>query len=97
MLNEIMKMLQWLGEEVEYAIFQENDGSTYVQVNTNDFIGFTEDWDEKYRDVDYTKIDQAKKFLKHKAVECYCPDDDLYEWYYFSDCTVCWGATSYDI
>ena len=96
MLQEIMEMLQWLAEEVEYSIVPNGHGFSMVYIDTDDFAGFTEDWDEEYRDVDYAKIHRAKELLEHEAVE-YDYSDDLYEWYYFSDCTVCWGATSYDI
>ena len=95
MLNEIKEMLTWLGEEVEWQIVPQR-GFTMVYIDTDDFVGFTEDWDEEYRDVDYAKIHRAKELLEHEAIE-YDYSDDLYEWYHFSDCTVRWGATSYDI
>jgi hypothetical protein len=94
MLKEIREMLGWLDEDVQWYLVPQQ-GFTTVYIDTNDFVGFDEDWDEEWRDVDYTKIYCAKELLKHESIECDC--SDMYEWYHFSDCSVCWGATSYDI
>ncbi len=84
MLHEIMQMLIWLGEGVEWSIVPQNNKFAMVYVTD---IYFTEDDLPTVTDNGRTYC--AKELLEHEAIE-YDYSDDCREWYYFSDCTVCW-------
>lgn len=84
MLHEIMQMLIWVGEGIEWSIVPQNNKFAMVYVDT-------------YRDAnglptveDDGRAFRALELLEHEAIEYDYSDDDR-EWYYFEDCTVCWG------
>lgn len=87
---EILKMLNDLGDDA--YVYERGDD---ISVDLNDFEGFDENWSEIMRDYDNPKkVQQALDTLQRTAI---IVEHDYYTTYYFKDCSVIVGYTSFDI
>lgn len=87
---EILKMLNDLGDDA--YVYERGDD---ISVDLNDFEGFDENWSEIMRDYDNPKkVQQALDTLQRTAI---IVEHDYYTTYYFEDCSVIVGYTSFDI
>lgn len=67
----------------------------HIDLTIEDFEGFSEDWEEIYRDfVDEDAVDEVLEWLREQADFV---DGDFYHYYHFGDIVVEVGYTSYDI
>ena len=72
--------------------FTEED--RFFDVTLNDFVGFTDDWDEIYRDYkDAEMVDALFEVLNRADSN----DGKFYTTYRFADCSLRLGYSSYDI
>lgn len=88
--TEILKMLNDLGDDA--YVYEHGDD---ISVDLNDFEGFDDNWSEIMRDYDNPKkVQQALDTLQRTAI---IVEHDYYTTYYFEDCSVIVGYTSFDI
>lgn len=89
-MNKLIDLLKLCGEDVDVHIFNTN-----VEVTFNDFLGFTEDWEEITRNFLYpTAVNNVFQYLADNGV---LTSDDLYKVYSLDDYTITVGYASYDI
>ena len=92
MTIEMMKeQLNALCEDIS---FWEWDDENKLDVTVEDFVGFDEDWDEVYADID---DDAVEKMIEWLESHCDSHEGDLYHYYTFGDLVVCLGWASFDI
>lgn len=65
-----------------------------ISVTVQDFEGFDEEWHEVFRDYDDEAVDEMLEWLE---AHCDHHDGDFYVYFYFEDCEVRVGYTSFDI
>ena len=88
--TEILKMLNDLGDDA--YVYEHGDD---ISVDLNDFEGFDDNWSEIMRDYNNPKkVQQALDTLQRTAI---IVEHDYYTTYYFEDCSVIVGYTSFDI
>ena len=85
----VLKKLKKLGADVEVDVREDK-----IIVNVRDFDGFTEDWEEIYRDYDKEAVGEFLEWLEEQCSKSY---GDLYEYYEFDGFTVEVGYDSFDI
>lgn len=92
-LIELAKTLQNDISVDEYMDIEEN--IPIIDITVNDFEGFTDDWEEEYRELDNPAgVDALQELLEKHYVS---KEDNLYTVYYMEGYKVIWGYTSFDI
>ena len=90
MKTTILKMLEKLGEDVDYYEYPSGN----IEITINDFEGFTDDYDEIFRDYNEIAVEELLEWLKQNSVQF---TDDYYLKYTFEGFIVTVGYRSYDI
>jgi hypothetical protein len=90
MKDTILKMLNNLKDDVTFYIYKD-----IIHVTIDDWVGFDDDYQEIFRD--YTDPDGVDKLLNYLDKYNLCTKGDLYTTYYFQDCIVKVGYSSFDI
>ena len=94
MLEKLLKMLEKLGEDVDYCIREIEGKKPEVVITVNDFEGFDEDWSEVMREYDADAMQTVIDWLEENCISAV---DDFYSCYYFEEFDVELGYASYDI
>lgn len=94
MLEMLLKMLEELGEDVSFDLFDYEDEDSVLYVTVEDFEGFDEDWCEIMREYD---VDAIQKVIAWLEEHCVSQEDCYSIYYYFEGFEVRFGYASYDI
>ncbi len=86
----MMTTIESLGEDADLWV----SGNT-LNVDLNDFEGFTSDWDEIDRE--YDDPEAVNAFLEMLGAECTSQEGDFYITFHFDGFDVVLGYASFDI
>ena len=90
MYNKLISLVDACGNDVDF--YQE---SNKFYITFQDFLGFTDDWEEEMRDYDNpAEVAYLKNWLRHTCIK---KEEDFYTTYFFKDFSVQVGYASYDI
>ena len=94
MMEKLLKMLEELGEDVSFDLFEHEDEDSILYVTVEDCEGFNEDWCEVEREYDADAVQTVIAWLETNCVSC----KDCYSiYYYFEGFVVHFSYASYDI
>lgn len=94
MLEMLLKMLEELGEDVSFDLFEHEEEDSVLYVTVEDCEGFDENWSEIMREYDADAIQVVVAWLEEHCVS----REDCYSIYYqFEGFEVRFGYASYDI
>lgn len=94
--NTLIELAETLERDVSvYVYLDMEENIPVVDITIHDFEGFTDDWEEEYRELDNPAgVDALQELLEKHYVS---KEDDLYTVYYMEGYKVIWGYTSFDI
>ena len=91
-IEMIIEKLNTIEADASYWIDEEEN---VIHLTLEDFEGFTEDWEEIYREYENEEaIDAVLDWLRENADEV---ENDFYTCYHFGEIVVSLGYSSYDI
>lgn len=91
MLKEFLELVKACGNDVTLNKYKNGK----YELTYNDFLGFTDDGDEEYREYDNElAVDTLQQWLENN---CTYYNDDYYTIYIFNDFKVIAGYLSFDI
>lgn len=90
MYDKLMSLINACGNDVSFY-----QNSNKIDITFQDFLGFTDDWEEEMREYDNpTEVAYLKNWLGNNCIK---KEEDFYTTYFFKGFSVQVGYASYDI